>query len=200
MLKFVKFNFPTIAFALQTTIPRTRGPRLSENLPKYTQTAAFSGEEEFEWSRGQRAERSQLPRLQQTLGPGDKIAAALICIQQDLKEISDNILGPCFGMTVRTITKRTQKGDAQQRAYYGVPEMEWNSGICMYRVQSGSPSMCKGPANRTRTSSLLKLSHIQCLSAARGGQRPVRYLLNVKHTYVCILLKFGRIQGVVILL
>lgn len=27
-----------------------------------------------------------------------------LCIHQDLKEIADNILGPCFGMTVRMIT------------------------------------------------------------------------------------------------
>ncbi|GJQ75964.1 hypothetical protein Trydic_g18019 [Trypoxylus dichotomus] len=61
--------------------------------------------EEFGWS-GVRATRS-CRACSKRWDRGDKIAAALICIQQDLKEIADNILGPCFGMTVRTITKRT---------------------------------------------------------------------------------------------
>lgn len=37
-----------------------------------------------------------------------------LCIQRDLKEISDNILGPCFGMTVRTITNAAPQWRGQQ--------------------------------------------------------------------------------------
>ncbi|KAJ3626234.1 hypothetical protein MTP99_016749 [Tenebrio molitor] len=80
----------------------------AENSPKprriFSRTSRRKTKNETKKSggRGTALAGSQLPRLQQA-------ATAItsrppLCIQQDLKEISDNILGPCFGMTVRTIT------------------------------------------------------------------------------------------------
>ncbi|KAH0810216.1 hypothetical protein GEV33_012576 [Tenebrio molitor] len=78
--------------------------KFAETSPNFLRTSRRKTKKETKKSggRGTALAGSQLPRLQQA-------ATAItsrppLCIQQDLKEISDNILGPCFGMTVRTIT------------------------------------------------------------------------------------------------
>ncbi|KAK9876892.1 hypothetical protein WA026_015928 [Henosepilachna vigintioctopunctata] len=58
-----------------------------------------------------------------------------LCIHQDLKEIADNILGPCFGMTVRMITSRgpTMTG----------PRTTLHSGGALWSERSPTRLMCR---------------------------------------------------------